>query len=232
MQASQIIVDVRRELLETTGSFWSDSELLRLINRAQQDFINKTRLSEDSAKLTLEIGRRDYPLPANYLSSQAVFYNDIDSNGDSNWRRLSSTTLEKMSQETANFLSTDESRRGTPKKYWIWNKTLYLESPPEVVSFIWLFYKSKPVYITDSNQSLEIDDSLVEAVIAYVLWKAWSKEQETDLATTQAAIYLSYIKEGLKWLKKKNGDVRYRFDVESPFGIGGNASLGFDPFNT
>ena len=44
MQASEIISDCRFELLEPIPGFWTDAELLNQINKAQQDYVNQTRI--------------------------------------------------------------------------------------------------------------------------------------------------------------------------------------------
>lgn len=234
MQASQIITDVRRELLETTGNFWSDSELLRLINRGQIDFVNKTRILEDEARLSMTVGRSEYPLPDNWVSAKVVFTKRT-TDDNVNYKRLSPTTLEKLAQEQPNFLNatTDVDAFSRPNRYWIWNKTLNVWPSPDQVedSDIRLYYKSKPRQITSETMSLDIDEALSDAITAYVLWKAWKKEQELDLSDAAGIEYFSYIKQGLRWQKKKSGDQRYRYDIESPFGIGGSLSTGFNPFS-
>ncbi len=233
MQVSQIITDVRRELLETTGSFWSDSELLRLLNRGMTDFVSKTRVLEDKAKLSLTVGRKDYPLPSNWSSASMVFHKETNPDGNSvSFQRLRPTNLEKMAQEELNFLDESTERQARPRKYWIWNKVLNIHPAPKTVedSDLWLFYKAKPVNILSSTEELEVDTDFAEAIIAYILWKAWMKEQESGLADSQAIIYLSYVKQALKWRKRQSGDQRNRMDIDSPYGIANDYNTGFYPW--
>lgn len=225
MLASEIITDVRRELLEPQAGFWSDAELLRHLNRAEKDFINRTRILEDTAFLSTTIGTMDYQLPTNWLSAKAVFYNTKENASDDDaWTRLVPTTLEKMSQEHPNFLATetDTDLQATPEKYWIWQNRIHLYPAPRNSkdSDLYLFYKSKPTALTATSQSINIDDSLSEAITAYILWKAWKKSKETSLAAEQAAIYAEYIGQGRRWANRRSGDQRNKFDIESatPFG--------------
>jgi len=232
MQVSEIINDVRKELLETTGSFWNDAELLRLYNRGIKDFVSKTRILEDSAVLSLQVGRNDYPLPSNWTSASAVFHKKTSDNAQIDYRRLRPSNLEKQAQERPHFLDTSAERRDRPRRYWIWNKTLYIDPAPKEVedADLTLFYKSKPVTVTDTSQSVEIDVDFTEALNAYILWKAWMKEQETDLADSQAIIYMSYVQQALKWRKRQSGDQRYRLDIDSPYGIDSSYNTGFYPW--
>jgi hypothetical protein len=94
----------------------------------------------------------------------------------------------------------------------------------------YLFYKAKPIVVTNPDeQSISIDDSLSEALIAYVLWKAWTKENEQDRAEYNRKLYYECIGEGRRWLKKKSGDARNKIDIDSPISFTGDMP-GFSPF--
>lgn len=223
MLASEIITDVRRELLEVSSGFWSDSELLRHLNRAEKDFVSRTHLLEDQAFLTTTVGTMDYELPDNWLSAKLVLFNSKEDPTDKDaWKRLRPTSLEKMGQENENFLQNDTNTLATPEQYWIWNKRVYLYPVPRNSNAgdLYLFFQGKPIPITVLTQSINIDDSLSEALNAYVLWKAWSKSKETALAEEQKAIYAEYIGQGRRWAKRRSGDQRSKFDIQSatPFG--------------
>lgn len=222
MQASEIITDVRRELLETSGAFWSDAELLRHLNRAEMDFVNRTRILEDKAFLTTTPGRADYPLPSNWLSARLVMFNEKQEETDDDaWRRVWPTSLEKKAQESPNFLNTTEDHRGTPRTYDIFGTDLYLTPSPRTSTSgdLFLFYHAKPIPITSTSQSINIDESLSEALNAYILWKAWSKSKETALAQDQLEIYSDYVRQGRRWKKRRTGDARNTFDITSPWGF-------------
>jgi hypothetical protein len=225
--ALQVITDVRRELVETVAAFWSDAELLRALNRGVMDFANKTRCLEDIAFMNSVVGRNDYPLPDNFLSAKLVLHNVPDSDGNAHWKRIMPSNLEKFAQQRVNFLSTATNTLGRPQEYMIWNNVLYLNPAPSAAnssnSDVYLYYKSKPTTITDTNDQIALPDELVEAVNEYMLWKAFAKEQEEDLATQHMQNYVAYVKEGRKWVKKQSGDQRNRFDIESQYGFYGAA---------
>jgi len=234
MLASQVITDVRRELLETTGIFWSDAELLRHLNRAELDYVNKTRILEDSAQLTLSEGQADYPLPQNWLSSKPCFIKIVNSDGTFEWKRLWPTNIEKVSQESPNFLDTTQANsKGQPTHYWIWGRSFRLNRAPDTehATVVYMFYKSKPIPITVLTQSINIDDSLSEALTSYILWKAWKKEKQLDLADGAYAEYAMWVAEGRKWVKKQAGDLRNMMDIQSSQSFT-ESVFGFNPFNT
>lgn len=233
MLVQQLITDARRELLEYGAAlFWSDSELVRLADRGQKDFCNRTRILESISQADLEEGRNTYPLPADWLSSRLVLHNAPGISSGEFFTRLLPSNLEKMAQEKPNFLDTSEGARGKPEVYWIWGNSLYIYPTPnsENATKLYLFYKSSSPTITSVDNSLTLDDTLSEGVLAYILWKAWAKEKETDLSEEQKRVYADYVGEGRRWLKKKSGDQRYRIDIDSPVSFSGNSG-GFNPFS-
>lgn len=234
MKGSEIITIVRRELKETAPAFWTDAELLSHINRAERDYINKTRIHEDKAMLSLEIGRIDYPLPANWLSARLVIHNEPNSDGTENWHRVEATNLEKTAQENPNFLRADVGAQSTPRKYFIWGTTLYVLPASKTTSDsnLFLWYKAKPITLLTVNDPINLDDSLSEAIVAYVLWKAWLKKEERSNAAEAKEEYLNYILEGRKWVKKKAMDERKSIDIVSPVAFSLHTpSIGFNPLN-
>lgn len=223
MLASEIINDVRRELVETVAAFWTDSELLALLNRAEKDFVNKTRMLEGKQTLSTVVGTMNYPLPSNWLSAKGVVYNNV-SDGVTSLVRLRPTNLEKMLQENPQFrdLSTTD-KYGTPAKYFVWSRELWLDRAPDQVTTVELWYKAKPIALTSSSQSINIDDSLSDALHYFMLWKAWSKEKEFDLAQQAEAEYLKFVGEGRRFVKKQSGDQAYQLDIESGMPFSGTS---------
>lgn len=232
MIAQTLLTDIRRELLETSPTFWSDAEILRHMNRAELDFVNKTRILEDVATLSLTQGRLDYSLPSNWFAVRAVFYKIVNADGTYKWKRLFPSNLEKQAQQSPNFMNTTTDNQGTPARYFIWNRSLWVDRAPDADSAttLLLFFKSKPIPMTAFTDSINLDDSLSEAITAYVLWKAWKKEKEADMAEENQTIYNQYVAEGRKWVKKQSGDQRFRIDIDSPLPFEGNSNS-FDPLN-
>ena len=231
MLISEVITSVRDELLEPVEGFWTDVELLRYANRAEKDYVNKTRIIERDAFMSLQQGRRDYPLPGDWFSAQAVFFKDATS-GD--WRRVEATDLEKVSQVASNFLNNDTDNQKDPRKYFIWSGRIWFRETPKAngTDDIYLFYDGKSTGMTATTSSINIPEELSEALTAYILWKAWSKEKEAGLAQEQKALYEQYVKEGRRWKKKRAGDRKYRIDIVSQFEIGSGAGLsGFNPLS-
>ena len=228
MLVSTIISDARKELLETSAQYWSDAELIRYINRGVADYVNKTRIQEDDAALPLVQGQLTYPLPSNWSSARAIFIKIVNDDSTFMWKRVYPINLEKAAQQSPNFLNTTANNQGRPTRYWIWNRQLWLNKAPDAqfATELHLFFKGKPIQVALPTDTIDLEEDLSEAILAFVLWKAWMKEQEFERADDQRTTYDRYIAEGRKWVKKQSGDQRYRLDIDSPQSLDGN----FFPF--
>ena len=228
MTGQQIIDEVRRELLEFGAQlFWTDAELLTHLNNAESDMANKTRALENIAFTTLVQGQIDYPLPSDWLGARLIMQNlpSSDSPARPDWKRIYPSNLEKVAQEDRNFIDTSVPTQGRPRIYWIWGNTLYLYPAPDIYNNgtqMFLYYKCKSTPLTSLSDSINIDDSLHEGLVEYILWKAWRKEQEYDLANEHRDAYVAYVNEARRWLKRKSMDQRWKIDIESNLPINQN----------
>lgn len=215
---SDLMLDVRSALVEPVAGFWSEAELLRWFNRAQEDFVGKTLALDGIVYATVTAGQPDYPLPSTWISARLILLNDPNSDGTPNWKRLDATNLEKMAQERPNFLSTDTSVRGTPRQYWIWDKSLYMDPVPDTTrsGALAMFFRRKPAALS-TGSSIEVDDTLSGALTAYVLMKAWDKEKNAELSAKAQLDYETFVRKGLQWRKRKAADEVHKFDLKTPY---------------
>ena len=216
---SDLVLDVRSALLEPVAGFWSDAELLRWFNRAQEHFVGQTLVLEGVSYATVTAGQMDYPLPSTWLNARLILFNDQNSDGTANWKRLEPTNLEKIAQQNPNFLATDVASRGTPSEYWIWDKSIYIRACPDTTrsGALAMFFRRKPATLTSTASSIEIDDSLAGALTSFVLMKAWEKEKNTEAASKAELDYNDFIRKGHVWHKRKAADELHRFDVKTPY---------------
>lgn len=232
MLVSDIISDVRSELVEANAGFWTDTELLALANRAEKDFVQKTRCMEGKVYLSTVLGQQDYPLPNNFLSAIDVFFNTPNTtSGVAVWQKLDIVSLDKESQLNQNFASGDPSLQGTPRRCFIWNRSLYFDPPPNITASanVLMFFKAKPIPMVTTGGSINIDDSLSEAINNFVMWKALKKDQEPVPAAEYEQHYKEMVRQGLRWVKLQDLGNRKRLDLDSPIGFGASES-GFNPF--
>lgn len=213
---NDLVNDVRAEVIEPSPTFFSSSRMLALVNLAQKEFVRRTRCLQNFAWTSTVQGEAAYPMPQDWLGSECIFWNDVE-NGVNNWRRIQPTSLEKMAQESPNFLSSDSQMLGKPYKYYIVNKTLYLFPKPQSTGSndIFMYYQSREIPLLTLNDPLSVDDSLTPGLRAYVLWKMWKQDQEDSLAEEQHQLFKEEIGNGIRWRNQRTLDLKRKIDIES-----------------
>jgi len=212
-----LVNDCRAEVIEPNPAFFSSSRMLALVNLAQKEFVRKTRCLQNFAFTSTVQGIQIYPMPSDWLGSENVFWQDQTTPGSPIWRRLRPTTLEKMAQESPNFLSTDPSTFSKPLKYFVHQNNLYIYPKPAMTgnADIFMYYQSREIPLTDLSQPLSVDDSLSPGLRAYILWKMWKQDQEDQLAEEQHNLFKEEIGWGIKWRNQRVLDLKRKIDIES-----------------
>jgi len=223
---AQLVSDCRSEVIEPNPAFFSTTRMLALVNLAQQEYVRKTRCLQSAAFTSTIAGQLTYPMPTDWLGSECIFWQDQTNVLSPIWRRLKPTTLEKMAQESPNFLSTDPNMLGKPSKYFIIGSTLYIYPKPQLSGSadLYMYYQAREIPLTDLSQNLSVDDSLAPGLRAYILWKMWKQDQEDSLAEEQHQLFKEEVGWGIKWKNQRILDLKRKIDIESymPFSIGGN----------
>lgn len=224
MTGNDIVQGLRAEVIEPNPAFFTDKTLLYWINRAQSDYVRRTRCFQSYAFMSSKKGVRQYTMPANWLASEKIFWNNPSSGVDA-WGPLKPTSLEKMAQESPNWLSNDPTMQGRIQNYFIQQRELFLY-PANIVdgnNDIFMFYEAKPITLLTLADQISIDDSLVEGITDYCLWKMWKMDQEPALAEDYRLRYEGQtpggsggeIGLGLKWKKQRVLDGKWKIDIES-----------------
>lgn len=216
MTGQEVVNDVRAEIVEPSPTFFSEARMLTLINLAQNEYVRRTRVLQSFAFTSTIQGQADYPMPSDWLGSEKVLYNFPNAGIDA-WRPLNATNIEKMGQESPNFLSSNISAQGVPSKYYVVGTTLYLYARPQSsgTNDLFLFYESKPIQLLSLSDQLSIDDSLYPGVRAYVLSKLWAQDNEEAKSDKQMEIFKEEIGRGFKWKNKRILDGKWKIDIES-----------------
>lgn len=216
MTGQDIVNAVRAEVVEPSPAFFTTPTLLMWINNAQRNYVRRTRCLQNFATTSTVQGQADYPMPADWLASEKIFWN-YPVNGIDAWVPLKPTSVEKMAQENPNFLSSDPTMQGRPQLYYIVNQTLYIYPRPLTsgTNDIFMFYESKPLPLATLSDSISIDDSLADGIEAYVLWKMYKQDKEPQDADEQKQRFKDEIGQGLKWKKQRVLDGKWKIDIES-----------------
>lgn len=214
---NDLVNDVRAEVLEPSPTFFSSSRMLALVNLAQKEYVRKTRCLQNFAWTSTVQGIGIYPMPSDWLGSECIFYQDQTNTTSPSWIRLRPTTLEKMAQESPNFLSNQTQMLGKPMKYFVQGSNLYIYPKPATsgTNDIFMYYQSREIPLQTLNDQLSIDDSLTPGLRAYILWKMWKQDQEDALAEEQKELFKEEIGWGIKWRNQRILDLKRKIDIES-----------------
>lgn len=233
MLVSEMITDVRNEIQETTGAFWSDVELIALMNRALRHYSGEVRLEESSAFLTTVNGEPKYNLPSGVLQIKLVMFNAKELSTDQDaWRTLTPSTLEEIARLRPNFLVTTADTRRVPNLFAVYDRQIRFDSAPKFSTpgNLFIFFKTTLPKITETTQDIPLEETLLESINHFMLWKAWKKEQERTLAAESKADYQLSIRRGRRWVKKQAQHWRNRLDINSPVPFTGS-NPSFDPLS-
>lgn len=214
---NDLVTDLRAKVLEPSPTFFSDARLLSLANLAQDEYVRRTRVLQSFAFTSTIQGQSDYPLPADWLGSEKVFFNATNDGITPNWRPLEATNLEKLGQENPNFLSTATNVQAFPTKYYIIGHTLYLFPRPKAngTNDLFLFYESTATPLATLNDSFSIDDSLYPGIRAYALAEMWYQDQEDAKGDREMAKFEKEVGLGFKWKNKRILDGKWKLDIQS-----------------
>lgn len=217
MTGQDIVDAVRAEVIEPNPAFFTNTNLLAIINKAQKTYVRRVRCLQGFATLDIVQGQTAYTLPSDFLGSEKIFVNTPVS-GVPSWLPLRPKSIEKMAQEHPNFLSTDPTLQGIALFYYLREPaTINLFPPPQadVTGGLSIFYERVPAVLTSLSTTLDLDDSLQDCIEAYVLWKMWKQDQDKQEASDQYNRYIKGIGEGLMWKKKRVLDGKWQIDIES-----------------
>lgn len=213
---NDIVNDLRSEIIEPNPTFFSNSRMLYLINLGQMEYVRKARVLQSYAFTSTVQGQSQYPMPPDWLGAEKVLYN-LPNNGIDNWRPLNPTSIEKMGQESPNFLSNAPANQGTPAKYWITGSTLniFLKPLTSGVNDLFMFYEAKPIKLLTLNDPISIDDSLYPGIRAFCLWKLWKQDNEDAKAAEEKQNFIDELGNGRKWKNKRMLDGKWGLDISS-----------------
>jgi hypothetical protein len=105
---------IRKELGETTASFWSNAELNTWIDLAGHDVAKRSKCIKTNGYLTTIESTGEYGLTGNFTGILAINEVYYYQNG-TRWKRLTQTSRERLSQDTSGWMSASDS---TPQRYY------------------------------------------------------------------------------------------------------------------
>lgn len=179
LTGTDIIERVTDTLQDKDNIRWPRLELLRYINDAQREIVLKR--PDSSAKTTamsVTSGQTRQVLPADGARLIEVVRN-MGGDGVTAGKAVRLTAREVLDSQVPNWHVTPSGSVATHYVFDIRNpKTFYLYPKPASAYFIELVYSAAPVNLPAESGTISLDDIYANAIIAYVLMRAYQKDED------------------------------------------------------
>lgn len=176
--------------IDKNNKIWSEDDKEQFINDAyfqvQKDMSFKLRANQASLTFSTAAGTQEYALPSNFITARLVTYNG---------EPLDKTEYEDLKEQNQG------NAQGTPYEYYIYGDNIGLNSIPDAVGTVILYYRKRLPTLTDSQNTVLVTDFDL-AIIKYAAYLLWStprgnrdtaQEKVTDYKQAIDTLTLAYI---------------------------------------
>lgn len=185
--AADVATYVKRQFGDESGVQIDDSDIFRWLNAAQLQLVAK--IAPIKAKGTTDIvaGQKVYDIAGlSVHQTESVHYQG---------NYLPGISFSDAEQRIVTLESSDDT--GAPAFWYEWAGQIYLYPVPaiSITGGLEIFYTKMPTNIVLGTDLLSVPDKFFEAVVAWVLSKAYELDEEFDQANTQRQVFDNQILE-------------------------------------
>lgn len=197
-------------LQDTTSVRWPEAELLRYINDAQREIVNyRPESSAKTDNVQLVAGTKQ-TLPADGLRLIKVTRNMSDTSGGATGKRavriVNVDILNTQEPDWNDPNVSGDAAHGTVVKHYIFDeddpKNYYVYPGVSGNAYLEIVYSKIPTDLSSASSNLDIDDVYGNAVIDYVLFRAYQKDSEyagnAQRSQVHYQLFLNCIGQGLQ----------------------------------
>lgn len=186
LTGANIITRVQDTLQDTTSVRWSEAELLRYINDAQREIVNfRPEASADHANVQLVAGT-EQTIPDVGLRLIKVVRNmsatGSSATGKRTIRLVSSDILNAQDPDWHDPSATGSSAHGTVVKNYIFDeddpRKYYVYPGISGNAYVEIVFSRTPTDLSGTSSTIYIDDIYGNAIVDYVLFRAYLKDAE------------------------------------------------------
>ena len=184
---TNLLARIRDTLQDTTSVRWSDAELRRYINDAQREIVNfRAEASAKTANVALVVGTRQ-TIPTEGLRLIKITRNMSDASGGATGKRavrlVNVDILNAQDPDWHDPTATGSSTHGTTVKNYVFDdddpRVFYVYPGASSTStFLEIVYSKSPTDLTTGSSTIDIDDTYANAIIDFVLYRAYLKDAE------------------------------------------------------
>lgn len=197
-------------LQDTTSVRWPEAELLRYINDAQREIVNyRPEASAKTDNVQLVTGTKQ-ALPTEGLRLIKVTRNMSDASGGASGKRavriVNVDILNTQEPDWNDPTVSGDAAHGTVVKHYIFDeddpKNFYVYPGVAGNAYVEIVYSKAPTDLSSGSSNLDIDDIYGNAVIDYVLFRAYQKDSEyagnAQRSQTHYQLFINCVAQGLQ----------------------------------
>lgn len=170
---SDVLTWVKRQFGDESGVQITDSDITRWLNQAQQEIAQTAKVLQAISSSTVTAGTYDYAAPLE--NAIEVVSLRVDNNPIQGWDF----------QQAENWIQANDPNRnsiGQPQFWWTFGGRLYMYPTPDKNYNLTLFYIKAPAVVTQSTDLLTVPDKYFEAIIQFVMSKAYELDEDYQAA--------------------------------------------------
>lgn len=181
-RGTEVANHVKRQFGDESLVQINDSDIIRWIDDAQRSLSSKLKLIKGRATVAAVSRQKEYTLPQDAaLQIESVHFDG---------KKVTGTTL-AQAEEIIGQHDKDEPDVGDPQLWYIWGKTLTFWPAPEQPKNITVYYSGTTPPFTALTSLLSVPDEFYDAIINYVMAKAYELDEEFNAASDQMQRYLN-----------------------------------------
>lgn len=186
LSGTNLLSRIKDILQDTTSVRWPEAEILRYINDAQREIVNyKPESSAKTDNVQLVAGTKQ-ALPADGLRLIKVTRNmSAASNSATGKRAIRIVNVDILNTQEPDWNDptvSGDAQHGTVVKHYIFDeddpKNYYVYPGVNGNAYVEIVYSKTPTDLSSASSNLDIDDIYGNAVIDYVLFRAYQKDSE------------------------------------------------------
>ena len=185
---NDVLIDVKRAFGDESGVQLTDTDITRWVNAGQLEIVSKTRLLKAVAQTDLIADQVFYEFPA----AEILEVESLHVDGEP----LPPMTFVEAEEYILRY-DPERKDRGTPKIWYSYGEQIFLwpVSDTTVTNGVTLFYTPAPVNVTDPGDRLALPDKYFNALIRYVLYKAYEMDENFEAANMKQQEMLADLSE-------------------------------------
>ena len=183
---ANLLLRIEDTLQDTTNVRWSEAELLRYINDAQREIVNlRPDASADHANVQLATGT-EQAIPDVGLRLIKVVRNMSAAGGSATGKRVirivDREILDSQEPDWHDPTVTGDAAHTTVVKHYVFDeddpRKYYVYPGVSGNAFVEIVFSRSPTDLANTSATLYVDDIYANAIIGFVLYRAYMKDAE------------------------------------------------------